>query len=100
MDSSIFIITNKQTQMKAGGGNYPECNYWHVRFMIPGEAGKPGYGQEGRDGQRGPPGTHGQHGVPGPPGAAGPNGYCDPSSCNLQAGAAHQSLDVKGPAGN
>lgn len=38
--------------------------------------------------------------MPGPPGPAGPNGYCDPSACNLQAGAAQQSLDVKGPAGN
>lgn len=71
-----------------------------VHFVITGEPGKPGYGRDGRDGQRGPPGVPGQPGVPGPPGAAGPNGYCDPSACNLQAGAAHQSLDVKGPAGN
>uniref|UniRef100_A0A3Q4AYR2 Thrombospondin-like N-terminal domain-containing protein n=1 Tax=Mola mola TaxID=94237 RepID=A0A3Q4AYR2_MOLML len=67
---------------------------------LPGEPGKPGYGQDGQDGQRGPPGVPGQPGVPGPPGAAGPNGYCDPSACNLQAGAAHQSLDMKGPTGN
>eukprot|EP00064_Thunnus_orientalis_P000662 superscaffoldBa00000036_g663 len=62
---------------------------------LPGEPGKPGYGQDGRDGQRGPPGVPGQPGVPGPPGAAGPNGYCDPSACNLQAGAAQQSLDLE-----
>uniref|UniRef100_A0A673BLZ2 Collagen, type IX, alpha 1b n=1 Tax=Sphaeramia orbicularis TaxID=375764 RepID=A0A673BLZ2_9TELE len=67
---------------------------------LPGEPGKPGYGQDGRDGQRGPPGVPGQPGVPGPPGSAGPNGYCDPSACNLPSGAAQQSLDVKGPAGN
>lgn len=79
-----------------------KCSNWHptMSFVITGEPGKPGYGQDGRDGQRGPPGVPGQPGVPGPPGAAGPNGYCDPSACNLQAGAAHQSLDVKGPAGN
>lgn len=68
--------------------------------MNTGEPGKPGYGQDGRDGQRGRPGVPGLPGVPGPPGAHGLNGYCDPSACNLQAGAAHQSLDVKGPAGN
>lgn len=67
---------------------------------LTGEPGKAGYGQDGRDGQRGPPGVPGQPGVPGPPGSAGLNGYCDPSACNLQAGALQQSLDVKGPAGN
>lgn len=66
-------------------------------FVIPGESGKPGYGQEGVDGQRGPPGVPGQPGVPGPPGPAGLTGYCDPSACNLQAGAV---VDVKGPPGN
>lgn len=71
-----------------------------INFTTTGEPGRPGYGRDGRDGQRGPPGVPGQPGVPGSPGAAGPNGYCDPSACNLQAGAAHQSLDVKGPAGN
>ena len=75
---------------------------WNPKMsdVVTGEPGLPGYGQDGRDGQRGRPGTPGQPGVPGPPGSAGPNGYCDPSACNLQAGAAHQSLDVKGPAGN
>uniref|UniRef100_A0A671SBV6 Collagen, type IX, alpha 1b n=1 Tax=Sinocyclocheilus anshuiensis TaxID=1608454 RepID=A0A671SBV6_9TELE len=70
---------------------------------LPGEPGKPGYGQDGRDGERGPPGAPGQPGVPGPPGSAGPPGYCDPSACNLSAGAAHQSLkdsSMKGPGGN
>lgn len=68
--------------------------------MNTGEPGKPGFGQDGRDGHRGRPGVPGLPGVPGPPGAHGLNGYCDPSACNLQAGAAQQSLDVKGPAGN
>uniref|UniRef100_A0A8C1QN65 Thrombospondin-like N-terminal domain-containing protein n=1 Tax=Cyprinus carpio TaxID=7962 RepID=A0A8C1QN65_CYPCA len=70
---------------------------------LPGEPGKPGYGQDGRDGERGPPGAPGQPGVPGPPGSAGPPGYCDPSACNLSAGAAQQSLEdssIKGPGGN
>lgn len=72
-------------------------------FRSAGEPGKPGYGRDGRDGERGPPGVHGQPGVPGPPGPAGQTGYCDPSSCNLSAGAAHQSLkdsNLKGPGGN
>lgn len=96
LDSLVSKSTYVDLKLESNWSN------WHPKmsFMIVGEPGKPGYGRDGRDGQRGPPGVPGQPGVPGPPGAAGPNGYCDPSACNLQAGAAHQSLDVKGPAGN
>lgn len=63
-----------------------------------GEQGKPSYGRVGRDGERGPPGRAGQPGIPGPPGPPGQAGYCDPSSCSLQALAAPQSAkDLKGP---
>ncbi|KAL2083210.1 hypothetical protein ACEWY4_020983 [Coilia grayii] len=67
---------------------------------LPGEPGKPGYGRDGRDGARGPPGLPGQPGVPGPPGSAGPNGYCDPSACNLPAQSAVLDTNMKGPNGN
>lgn len=69
-------------------------------FLVLGEPGKPGYGRDGRDGARGPPGLPGQPGVPGPPGSAGPNGYCDPSACNLPAGSAVLDTNVKGPNDN
>ena len=71
----------------------------HTAFFS-GEPGKPGYGTDGRDGERGPPGSHGQQGVPGPPGSAGHNGYCDPSSCNLQAGLQALDSNIKGPGDN
>lgn len=85
-----------------------KCNSFNNIFLtlcffdpLSGEPGKPGYGQDGHDGGSGLPGLPGQPGVPGPPGSAGPPGYCDPSACNVNMGAASQSLtnyDLKGPA--
>uniref|UniRef100_A0A8D0HIG9 Collagen alpha-1(IX) chain n=1 Tax=Sphenodon punctatus TaxID=8508 RepID=A0A8D0HIG9_SPHPU len=67
-----------------------------ISFLLTGEPGKPSYGREGRDGERGPPGQAGLPGVPGSPGPAGPPGYCEPSSCTVQAGQ-RAGKNMKGP---